>query len=320
MVMDRRRGGGSAPLPHGPPALDFERRDCPVCGSAAASEVIGSNLDLTRLGPLAFASRKSPELMHHRLVACPSCDTLYASPAPTAAALEEAYAGAEYDSAESAEYAARSYATFLPRLLRNTPPHGGALDIGAGDGAFLRVLLAAGFDDATGVEPSPAAAAAAAADVRERIRQGVFRARDFEAESFRVVSALQTLEHVPDPLGVCRGARDLLCEGGALMAICHNRRARVNRLLGRRSPIFDVQHLQLFSPQSLRALFRHAGFTDVVVRPVPNRYPLRSWVRLTPVPGALKRRLLRALRGRVGAIPLRLPAGNLAVIGYRRRG
>src|SRR5919202_5277024 len=103
-------------------ALDqLQSRRCPVCGSSAEEAVIEANVEASRLGPLAFASRKPPELMHHRLVGCPVCDTLYASPAPTPAALEAAYAAAAYDSAESARFAARTYAGFLPRVLARTP-------------------------------------------------------------------------------------------------------------------------------------------------------------------------------------------------------
>ena len=48
------------------------------------------------------------------------------------------------------------------------------------------------------------------------------------------------------------------------------------------------------------------------------RSPLRSWARLVPMPDDLKRPLLSGLNRRVGAIPLSLPAGNFAAIGYRR--
>lgn len=269
-------------------ALELEPRRCPVCRSSAERAVIEANLDPSRLGPLAFASRKLPELMHHRLVACAECDTLYASPAPTPAALEPAYSDAAYDSAESAVFAARTYAAFFPACCLTRRP---ALDIGAGDGAFLRELMSAGFEEAIGVEPSPAAASAAAAELRGHIRQAVFSAQDFEARSFRLVTALQTLEHVPDPLALCRGARDLLRVGGALLVVCHNRRAPANRVMGRRSPIFDVQHLQLFSPRSLRALLERAGLTDVELLPVPNRYPLRAWLRLARARGRPRGRL-----------------------------
>ncbi len=47
-------------------------RHCPVCGSADESSVFAeANFDLARLDAFAFASRKVPEHMHYRLVACP---------------------------------------------------------------------------------------------------------------------------------------------------------------------------------------------------------------------------------------------------------
>ena len=47
----------------------------------------------------------------------------------------------------------------------------------------------------------------------------------------------------------------ILKPGGAIFLIGHNRRRSLSaRLLGRRSPIFDIEHLQLFSPRSLRQL------------------------------------------------------------------
>jgi SAM-dependent methyltransferase len=276
-------------------------------------------VDAARLDRFAFASRKVPEYMHWRLVECSRCDTLYANPAPDEGVLEAAYAEAGYDSGEAAAHAARTYARLLPGILAAAPAEGGALDVGTGDGAFLHELVRAGVGDVVGIEPSPAARDAAAAEVRDLIQPGPFRAEDFEPGRFRLVTAFQTLEHVPDPLGLCRAAHTALRDGGALAVVCHDRRATLNRLLGRRSPIFDVQHLQLFSRPSLRAVLERAGFERVEVRPLVNRYPLRAWARYPPLPAGAKRRLLRALDGRAGAVAVPMPVGNVAAIGYRGR-
>jgi SAM-dependent methyltransferase len=277
--------------------------------------VAESNVDPNRIAALSFASRKPPELMHHRLVQCSTCDVLYASPAPDTAALTREYEQAAFDSAEESRYAAATYTGVVRRLLPELPPVGGALDIGTGDGAFLGELLELGFDDVVGVEPSAAPVAAAPADVRERIRRGAFRASNFEKGRFGLVTAFQTLEHVPDPLELCRDAGKLLTPGGALLVVCHDRRSVVNRLMGLRSPIHDIQHLQLFSRRSLRELLERAGLGPVELSTVTNRYPLRYWLRLAPLPGRA-RAIDLADRMRLGPLPVSLPVGNLAAVWF----
>jgi SAM-dependent methyltransferase len=285
----------------------------------AGGEVIPQNLQPARLDRFSFSSRKVPEYMHWRLVTCPTCDTVYANPAPRESELEEAYTRTAYDSGDAARHAAATYASLLPSLLANTPEGGGALDIGAGDGAFLSQLRRAGLRDVVGVEPSGAARDAAPRDVRGLIRAGVFEPDAFEPGRFRLVTVFQTLEHVADPLALCRGALGLLRDGGALAVICHDRRAPLNRLLGRRSPIFDVEHLQLFSRGSLRVLCERSGFERIEVRGLVNRYPLRVWARYLPLPDGTRRRILTVLDGPAGGLAMPMPVGNIAVIGYRPR-
>ncbi len=180
-------------------------------------------------------------------------------------------------------------------------------------------MLAHGFRDVVGVEPSTAPIAAAKETIRPLLRHGLFRAQDFACRRFRLITCFQTLEHVYDPQALCRDAYALLREEGAVFFICHNRRAVSARMLGLKSPIFDIEHLQLFSPRSLHFLLQQAGFVDIRLHRVVNRYPLHYWLKLFPLPAYLKRRLLAALRRtRLGSLPLALPVGNLAAIGYKR--
>jgi hypothetical protein len=89
-------------------------------------------------------------------------------------------------------------------------------------------------------------------------------------------------------------------------------------MLGRKSPIFDIEHLQLFSPTSVRRMMTVAGFEDVEVGSILNWYPIRYWAKLFPIPLALKRGFLALVDAtRVGRLVLPLPAGNLFAIGYK---
>lgn len=297
-----------------------QRRACPVCGTANEDRVLREErVDPGRLGAFAFASRKAPELMHWRLLECAVCDTVYASPAPAPDAVAAAYAAADFDTAVEAGFAAATYARELARLLDERTARHGALDIGTGDGALLRELLRLGFSDVAGVEPSAAPIRAADPAVRELIQAGVFTVEDRVPGSLALVTCMQTIEHVPDPLALCRDAAALLRPGGFLVLVCHDRRAPVNRVLGTRSPIFDVEHLQLLSRRSVRALLQRAGLRDVGVRTIRNRYPLGYWTRLLPLPTAPGQAALERLgRSRLGSVPITLPVGNL--IAWGRRG
>ncbi len=300
--------------------MDLLDRSCPICRASSAERVLfPAKVDGKELDAYAFASRKAPEYLHYRLLQCRACDTLYASPAPSAETLAREYERAAYDSDDEANFAAETYARHLARyVLPTLGPRSGALDIGTGNGAFLRHLLELGFTEVCGVEPSAAPIAAASAAVRPLIRNAMFRSGDFDRSSFSLVSCFQTIEHVADPLALAKEAFELLRPGGALYLVSHNYRSLHTRILGERSPIFDIEHLQLFSVRSLRNLLAKAGFVNVVVAPIANRYPLGYWVRLLPLPGGTRGVVDGALRGlRLHGLPISLRAGNLATFGVR---
>src|ERR1019366_716282 len=128
----------------------------------------------------------------------------------------------------------------------------------------------------------------------------------------------QTIEHLSDPASVVREAWRILKPGGAIFLIGHNRRAWSARILGRRSPIFDIEHLQLFSPQSLKCLLRSAGFRRISVSPFLNRYPLSYWSQLFPLAGRMKKITLNLLRSSgAGRLMIPLPAGNISAVAFK---
>ena len=296
-------------------------RVCPTCSSKDQSKVYAeANYNLDVLDGYAFASRKIPENMHYRLVECPSCDTLYANPLPSLKHLAQNYHEAAFDSSEEAHFAARTYARHLPAIIKNIPNTQGAIDIGTGDGAFLEELLKKGFTQVVGVEPSKAPIQASLPEIRPFIKKGLFNSRSFKKNNVSLITCFQTFEHLYDPLKTCRESYRILKKGGAFYIVCHNRRSLSCRILGFKSPIFDIEHLQLFSPQSAMALLTKAGFTRITIKPLLNVYPLHYWLKLLPIPKDLKIGLIQFLKIiKVGYLPVMLPAGNLAVIGYKNR-
>ena len=299
--------------------VDWINRVCPMCGSSDQSHVMTeSNIDLAKLDGFAFASRKRPEYMHPRLIECSGCGLLYGSPVLSPDTLAGAYQSADFDSGAEAHYASATYANQIRNLIPHLPDLNGALDIGTGDGAFLEELQRLGFQNVAGVEPSEAPYAAAKTEIRKKIRLGVFRPEHFQPGQFALVTCFQTMEHVPDPVAVARGALSLLKPGGAFAIVVHNREALSARILGFKSPIFDIEHLQLFSPRSARRLFTDAGYRRVRVSAIWNRYPLHYWMKLLPLPDGAKAGLLQLMNSSsLGRMLVSMPAGNLICIGYK---
>jgi SAM-dependent methyltransferase len=295
-------------------------RACPVCAtpSAAARLFMRQNIDTAKVSAFSFASRKLPEFMCHQLVQCPTCDLVYADQPPDQAVLAQAYHVASFDSADEADDAARAYEKAVLPVLAQLARKEAAFEIGTGTGIFLDVLRKQGFTSTLGVEPSAAAIAAAPAHRQGWIREDIFRESDYAPESFDFLCCFMTLEHVRDPHDIVAAASRLLRPGGAIALVTHDYRSGVNRLLGKRSPIIDIEHMQLFSQASIRALLQRNGYTGIAVASFRNRYALRYWIRLLPLGVPAKQRLIRVLAA-LGLADLKLSfnVGNILSVAFR---
>jgi SAM-dependent methyltransferase len=300
--------------------MTVEPRNCPLCGANGSRAVpfLSDSVDARRVSPSSFASRKTPEYMSHRMVRCLGCDLAYVDRPPSEASLAACYHAADYDSAEEAEDAADAYARAISPVLATLKGRGAALEIGTGTGAFLERLQQAGFAELVGVEPSPAAIAVAPAHRRGWIREGVFVEADFAPGSFDLICCFMTLEHVRDPGALVAAAHRLLAPGGVFVGVTHDYRGLLNRLLGRRSPIVDIEHMQLFSGASARALLVSRGYARVAGTSFRNAYRPSYWLRLAPIPAGLKARLGAALRGSwLDRRRLAVDVGNYMSWGFR---
>lgn len=296
-------------------------RSCPIChtGFEKAKIFMEKNIDPVKLSGSSFASRKEPEFMCHRLVQCPACDLVYADQPPDEDELAHAYHIASYDSSEEANDAAAAYILAIQPTLSMLAQRRSALEIGAGTGIFLEHLSREGFTELAGIEPSLAAIASAPEYRRAWIREGMFDEQDFAPGSFDLICCFMTMEHVRDPNIVASAAFHLLRPGGAFVAVTHDYRSRVNRLLGRRSPIIDIEHMQLFSKRSVHHLFENTGYAGVTVNAFVNTYSLRYWLRLTPLPRGIK----SAVSGLITSLGLDnvkfgMNVGNLITTGFKR--
>ncbi len=296
-------------------------RPCPICGSDRSNSVpfLGKNIDENRIGASTFASRKVPEYMNYEMICCSGCDLVYVPNAPGQNDLALSYHAADYDSSREAKDAADAYITAVqPLLTKLSGRMNSALEIGTGTGVFLERLHDAGFNKLIGIEPSLAAISAAAPQTQDWIEEGIFKPGMYADESFDLIACFMTLEHVLDPSALIAAAYKMLRSGGAFVAVTHDYRSVVNRTLGRRSPIIDVEHMQLFSNSSIRALYESTGYTGIVCNSFYNAYRPSYWMKLFPIPDIIKMPSIKMI-GMTPLDKLRIPinVGNMVSWGFK---
>lgn len=295
-------------------------RHCPICNAPAdnATLFLEENIDQGQISNFSYASRKEPEYMCHRLLRCRQCDLVYASNPPDQAELAQAYHGAKYDSSVEASDAAQTYIKAMHPILEKLPCKERVLEIGSGTGILLELLKDQGFNDLVGVEPSFTAIATAPPHRRAWLREGIFEESNFEPASFDLICCFMTMEHLPDPMVTALAASRLLKPGGTFVTVTHDYRSLTNRMLGKRSPIIDIEHMQLFSKKSISELFRRSGFNNVSVKPFINRYSFSYWLRLAPLPKAVKHQLkwISAYTG-IEKLKIGINVGNTIAFGFR---
>jgi SAM-dependent methyltransferase len=235
-----------------------------------------------------------------------------------AEALAGLYRESSFDYGEELEGIRATYGAALDQLASATAGRNGLLDVGCGSGFVLELARDRGWHAVRGVEPSTDAIAKADPSVRPAIVPDVLREGLFEAESFDGVTLFQVLDHIPEPVDFLRECRRILRPGGSILALNHNVTAWSARILGERSPIIDVEHTYLYSPETMRRIFGQVGFEVATVGPVRNTYSTAYLLHLTPLPRGLKQSLIPRLRQtRLGQSQLTVPLGNLCLIARR---
>ena len=199
---------------------------------------------------------------------CRGCGHIYVWPQPSEQALSEYYQSQYYSQSEDSAEDWEDLRTDIVRLTvraigRYHPRRGDLLEVGSGFGGFLLAAIGDGWR-VEGIEPSASAVAAARRRFGDdvRLQQTIFEQAQLAPDSFDCVVMLNVIEHVRDPVGVCRRVHELLRAGGCLalrwpQSVFLNRLRRRPRLLG------VPEHLHDFTRRSIGRLYQVAGFTDV---------------------------------------------------------
>ena len=292
---------------------------CVVCGPGTAFRVKYPQ----RLPPAGvdFAARRTPCRIHFRIVECTGCGLIYSNPIYPCDEILQLYRSARYILEPQLDNMRQDYLRQLQRAMPLAPSRRRLLEIGCASGFFLKRAREAGFEEVVGVEPGLQAVESAEADIRAAIVNDVFRAEQFEAGSFDCACAFQVLDHLLDPRAFLQDVFRVLRPGGIFLAVNHNIRSWFARALGERCPMYDIEHIYLFSPATISKLLAQCGFQVRCARGIATSYTCQYALKMFPLPAWLRAAAtgLTSICGlKDRSIPF--PGGNMVTIAVKPGG
>jgi SAM-dependent methyltransferase len=283
-----------------------------------ATELYPANFEPEAFNPAIFSARRLPDRIHYRLVTCDTCDLVRSDPVIDAEVMATLYAQSTFDYGDELAGLQQTYGRYLALLEKYGVQKGALLEVGCGNGFFLEEALRQGYAVARGVEPSTAAIEQAAPTVQPHIVCDMMRAGIFGSEQFDVVCLFQVFDHIPDPAALLKECYEVLKPGGYILFLNHNIEAFSARVLKEKSPIVDLEHTYLYSPQTLDKIAAQHGFTTRESGAVRNTYSLYYLMRLVPLPNGLKKAALNLLKkSPLGRKLFSVPLGNLYLIAQK---
>lgn len=151
------------------------------------------------------------------------------------------------------------------RAVRHlTLPRPGArlLDVGCGNGAFVRHAVTLGWD-AEGLDPDPAAVAAGSG-LGARLTTGSLPHTAYPDAAFAAVTLDHTIEHLHAPVAALRDVFRLLEPGGTVWIATPNLDSAGHQRFARHwRGLEPPRHLVLFTAQTLRTALAAAGYDRI---------------------------------------------------------
>jgi SAM-dependent methyltransferase len=254
------------------------QRPCPICGGTDSESLFHQSFQ--KLDTIGL-------LDGYDIVVCQRCGMTFADNIPSQVRFDEYYRGLSkyaYEHRAGSEspqdewrlrQVSKKIATFIPSRDSRI------LEVGCANGRLLSFLKEAGYKNVFGLDPAPDCAQRG----RELYGLEIFTGSLFTAavaeHDYDFVILLQVLEHMRDLDVAVAALRRLLSPAGFLYVDVPDATAYIAE---REAPFqeFSTEHINFFSPASLRHLMEAAGFrsieakaaglTDLKGNPLPFAY------------------------------------------------
>jgi len=164
----------------------------------------------------------------------------------------------------------RKVFTDIAKRIKKYINKGRLLDVGCGDGHFLSICQHLGFE-CYGVEPSKLLSEYASSKIKNPVIQSHYKKELFPKDSFGIITYIQTLEHIPNPLSALQTTKYHLQKGGILVIEVPSiwsphfllyRLTGIKRFVAPPTGII-YSHVGYYSPRSIRFLTNSIDYTEL---------------------------------------------------------
>ena len=292
----------------------FVQTQCFFCKQDKDRVLYPARLNRDSFTGYTFSARRERKREHYQIVACKECTLVRSSPIIDEGKLNTLYADSQFIFSQEAPFVCQSYAVLVRKLIdKYTGKVESLLEIGCSTGFFLEKALEMGITDVVGFEPSRDCYEHARNHIKDRIINDIYKPDLLGDKKFDLICSFHVLDHLRDPQKTLSSMAEGLNPGGHVLLVCHDVDSWSAKLLGDYSPIFDVEHIYLFSKKTITLLLESVGLDVVELGLFVNTYPLRYWMRMLPITNKIVRLMPKFLKN----IPISVKAGNLYVYGQK---
>jgi 2-polyprenyl-3-methyl-5-hydroxy-6-metoxy-1,4-benzoquinol methylase len=290
---------------------------CAICNSLGNSEVIyESTVDSNSFTPEIFSARRLPDRKYYQWVICNKCG-LYRSDPVSDIDLSDLYKKSSFDYSNELHGLSNSYKKIVSKTCQN-PTGKTLIEIGGGNGFFLEEAMDMGFKSVMEIEPSINAYNSAKPELKKFFIVDMLKPGLIEDEIADIVVIFHVLDHLTDPSEVLNLIYRMLKPGGSICIAVHNVNSISAKVLGNKSPIFDVEHTYLYSKKTIQKLLINSGFKKVKASHYKNSYSLMYIIHLIPIGYRLKKKILETkIAKKLLNIRLTVPLGNMWATGIK---
>jgi SAM-dependent methyltransferase len=202
---------------------------------------------------------------------CDACGFMFMNPRLNDSAVlslydEDYYAGkaeySYYDERDAEKYSRYVWDRRIHIIHRHVTG-GNILDIGSSFGGFLK--SASKFYVPHGIEVSSYAGGYSKSAIGSTVHIGTLHDHPFRGDYFSVITMIELLEHLPDPVFSLQEGYRLLREGGLLLIQTANMSGLQAKILGKNYAYFMPGHLSYFTKRNLVAALEKCGFRKIKV-------------------------------------------------------